>query len=638
MMKYRLSTQDKKALLRIGIAGLLTIFLLFLKNHFAISENLYPSIFQPDLTYWKFLVLFIIVYLIIAYDVLLSAFKNCLHGTIFDENFLMSIATIGAFLIGQYFEALAVMFFYQIGEFLQNYAVQKSRKSISDLMDISPEYANIMQNGQLVQVDPYEISVGDEIIVLPGERVPLDGIVSNGYSSLDTSALTGESLPTDVEPGSLVLSGCINLQKKIQLKVNKEFDDSTVSRILELVENASDQKADAEVFATTFARYYTPIVVISALLLALLPPFFLQQSFALWLKRALIFLVVSCPCALVVSVPLSFFGGIGAASRIGVLIKGSNYLEYLADLKTLVFDKTGTLTHGKFKLLDVQTNGISKNTLIEKAAYAESFSTHPIAKCIAGLAKQPYKDHLHHEIQEHSGMGVHVSGSDYSLLVGNDKLLKKYNVIAPRIDALGTVVHVAENGKYLGYLLIGDALKEDTRTAVKELREAGIHTMIMLTGDKKENAAKISQDLALDNYYAELLPQEKVEKLEQILKNKQKDGFVGYVGDGLNDAPVLAMADIGIAMGGVGSDAAIEAADIIIMQDQLSKITQAMHIAGKTMRIVKQNISFAILIKLAILILAIFGYATMWLAVFGDVGVTIIAVFNALRVFFGKTN
>ncbi len=635
-MKSQLNHKERKILFRICLTLITTGILLLIRVFFGITEAQHLSIFKGNFAYLPYTIAFLIVYIIIGYDILLNAFRNIIKGTIFDENFLMSIATIGALLIGEYFEAIAVMLFYQIGEFLQNYAVNKSRKSIAELMDIAPEFANIFLDGKLQQVDPYEISIGDEIIVLPGERIPLDGIILDGQSSLNTSALTGESLPLDVGIGDEVYSGSINLTHQIKLKVIKDFDNSTVSRILELVENASDQKAESEVFATTFAKYYTPIVVISALFLALLPPLLLQESFAIWIERALIFLVVSCPCALVVSVPLTFFGGIGAASREGILVKGSNYLEYLSRMKTLVFDKTGTLTYGNFELLSAKAIIGTEDELIEKAAFIESFSTHPIAKSMSQFRSSKYILSDATDVQEIAGKGVEIIYKGIHYVAGNDKLMLEKGISTPEVNEYGTVIHVAENHQYLGYLRIGDAIKDDSPIAVSKLRSQGLSQMLMLSGDKEQNAKKVAEELSLDNYYAELLPDQKAEKLKEILSSKG-DGLVGYVGDGLNDAPVLALADIGIAMGGLGSDAAIEAADVVIMQDQPSKIAKAIRISRKTMRIVKQNISFALFVKIGVLLLAILGHASMWLAVFGDVGVTIIAVFNALRVFFERS-
>ena len=544
----------------------------------------------------------------------------------------MSIATIGAFLIGEYPEGIAVMLFYQVGEFSQRYAVNKSRKSIAELMDIAPDYANIIENGELSQVDPYEIGIDDEIIILPGERIPLDGTVLAGNSALDTSALTGESMPQDVGPGDQVISGCINLSGKLTVLVSKEFDDSTVAKILELVENASDQKAKSEVFATTFARYYTPIVVFAALSVALLPPLLFSQSLRIWLERALVFLVVSCPCALVVSVPLTFFGGIGAASKSGILVKGSNYLEYLARTTKIIFDKTGTLTEGNFGVSKIYSPKIPEHDLLEIAAYSEYFSNHPIAKSIVdAYGKEIYPD-LIEDIQEISGHGIQAIIKGKTVLTGNLNLMRNHDVEILANHESGTLVHFAVDQEYMGYILLEDKIKADAKQAIHDLHQIGISELSMLTGDQEKTAAKISQILGLDDYHSKLLPADKVYQLEKSLNDKTSgQELIAYVGDGINDAPVLARADLGIAMGGMGSDAAIEAADVVIMNDQPSRIVKAIRIGRKTLNIVKQNVTFALLVKFAILLLAVFGIANMWLAVFGDVGVTIIAVFNAMR-------
>jgi len=579
-----------------------------------------------------FLILFLIAYLIIGYDIIRTAFLNISSGTVFDENFLMSIATIGAFLIGEYPEGIAVMLFYQVGEFSQRYAVNKSRKSIAELMDIAPDYANIIENGELSQVDPYEIGIDDEIIILPGERIPLDGTVLAGNSALDTSALTGESMPQDVGPGDQVISGCINLSGKLTVLVSKEFDDSTVAKILELVENASDQKAKSEVFATTFARYYTPIVVFAALSVALLPPLLFSQSLRIWLERALVFLVVSCPCALVVSVPLTFFGGIGAASKSGILVKGSNYLEYLARTTKIIFDKTGTLTEGNFGVSKIYSPKIPEHDLLEIAAYSEYFSNHPIAKSIVDAYGKEINPDLIEDIQEISGHGIQAIIKGKTVLAGNLNLMRNHDVEILANHESGTLVHFAVDQEYMGYILLEDQIKADAKQAIHDLHQIGISEISMLTGDQEKTAAKISQVLGLDDYHSELLPADKVYQLEKSLNDKTSgQELIAYVGDGINDAPVLARADLGIAMGGMGSDAAIEAADVVIMNDQPSRIVKAIRIGRKTLNIVKQNVTFALLVKFAILLLAVFGIANMWLAVFGDVGVTIIAVFNAMR-------
>lgn len=627
-----LSKSEQRLLLRILISVLIFTILLPFYYSKSIDRSLNWTIFNREGSNYLFLILFLIAYLIIGYDIIRTAFLNISSGTVFDENFLMSIATIGAFLIGEYPEGIAVMLFYQVGEFFQRYAVNKSRKSIAELMDIAPDYANIIENGELSQVDPYEIGIDDEIIILPGERIPLDGTVLAGNSALDTSALTGESMPQDVGPGDQVISGCINLSGKLTVLVSKEFDDSTVAKILELVENASDQKAKSEVFATTFARYYTPIVVFAALSVALLPPLLFSQSLRIWLERALVFLVVSCPCALVVSVPLTFFGGIGAASKSGILVKGSNYLEYLARTTKIIFDKTGTLTEGNFGVSKIYSPKIPEHDLLEIAAYSEYFSNHPIAKSIVDAYGKEINPDLIEDIQEISGHGIQAIIKGKTVLAGNLNLMRNHDVEILANHESGTLVHFAVDQEYMGYILLEDQIKADAKQAIHDLHQIGISEISMLTGDQEKTAAKISQVLGLDDYHSELLPADKVYQLEKSLNDKTSgQELIAYVGDGINDAPVLARADLGIAMGGMGSDAAIEAADVVIMNDQPSRIVKAIRIGRKTLNIVKQNVTFALLVKFAILLLAVFGIANMWLAVFGDVGVTIIAVFNAMR-------
>ena len=627
-----LSKSEQRLLLRILISVLIFTILLPFYYSKSIDRSLNWTIFNREGSNYLFLILFLIAYLIIGYDIIRTAFLNISSGTVFDENFLMSIATIGAFLIGEYPEGIAVMLFYQVGEFSQRYAVNKSRKSIAELMDIAPDYANIIENGELSQVDPYEIGIDDEIIILPGERIPLDGTVLAGNSALDTSALTGESMPQDVGPGDQVISGCINLSGKLTVLVSKEFDDSTVAKILELVENASDQKAKSEVFATTFARYYTPIVVFAALSVALLPPLLFSQSLRIWLERALVFLVVSCPCALVVSVPLTFFGGIGAASKSGILVKGSNYLEYLARTTKIIFDKTGTLTEGNFGVSKIYSPKIPEHDLLEIAAYSEYFSNHPIAKSIVDAYGKEINPDLIEDIQEISGHGIQAIIKGKTVLAGNLNLMRNHDVEILANHESGTLVHFAIDQEYMGYILLEDQIKADAKQAIHDLHQIGISEISMLTGDQEKTAAKISQVLGLDDYHSELLPADKVYQLEKSLNDKTSgQELIAYVGDGINDAPVLARADLGIAMGGMGSDAAIEAADVVIMNDQPSRIVKAIRIGRKTLNIVKQNVTFALLVKFAILLLAVFGIANMWLAVFGDVGVTIIAVFNAMR-------
>lgn len=633
MKLKNLIKNDQDLFLRIIIAGMIFFAMIPFYYGGAIDPNQNWTVFNPQGKNLGLLLIYLTAYFIIGYDIIIKAVKNITNGIIFDENFLMMIATIGAFLIGEYPEGIAVMLFYQIGEFFQRYAVNKSRKSIADLMDIAPDYANIMAKGELVQVDPYDISIGDEIVILPGERIPLDGTVITGNSAIDTSALTGEAMPQDVGAKDQVISGCINLSGKLTVQVDKEFSESTVTKILELVENASDQKARSEVFTTTFARYYTPIVVFAALAVALIPPLLLKQAFNVWLERALIFLVVSCPCALVVSVPLTFFGGIGGASKSGILVKGSNYLEYLSKTKKIIFDKTGTLTKGTFKVTKTEpTREISEQDLLELAAYTEFYSNHPIAVSIKEAYGKKIDPNKIRNVEEISGQGVKADIMGKIVLAGNARLLHENQIDFTSKEETGTIIYLATDNTYLGYILIEDELKDDAKRAIDELRNIGISEISMLTGDRKKTAIKISEELNLDNYWAELLPDDKVNQLETILSNKKSDhDLVAYVGDGINDAPVLARSDIGIAMGGLGSDAAIEAADVVIMNDQPSKIAEAIQISRRTMKIVKQNVVFALIVKFAILILAVFGIANMWLAVFGDVGVTVIAVFNAMR-------
>jgi len=578
--------------------------------------------------------LFFISYVLVGGEVLLRAFRNILRGQVFDENFLMSIATIGAFSIKQFPEGVAVMLFYQVGEFIQGIAVNRSRKSISALMDIRPDYANLKVGNDLQRVSPDDVKVGDFIVVKPGEKVPLDGKVVEGKSMLDTSALTGESVPREVEVGDEVLSGVINKNGLLTIEVTKEFGESTVTKILELVQNASSKKAPTENFITKFARYYTPVVVIVAVLLAVIPPLVVQGiTFSQSLYRALAFLVISCPCALVISIPLGFFGGIGGASKKGILIKGSNYLEALNNVDIVVFDKTGTLTKGVFKVTEINAqNGVTEDELLEYTAYAESYSNHPIAvSIIKEYSKEVNKNEIDN-YDEISGHGIKVTVKGIEVLAGNIKLMNKENIDYNNVDVAGTVVHVAINRKYAGYIVISDEVKEDSKDAIKGLKKIGIKKTVMLTGDSNSIASKVSEQLGLDEFYAELLPNQKVEKMEMLDKEKNSKGKLLFVGDGINDAPVLARADIGIAMGGLGSDAAIEAADVVIMTDEPSKIVTAIKIAKRTRRIVWQNIIFAMGVKLVFLALATVGVATIWEAVFADVGVTVMAVLNAMRV------
>lgn len=598
----------------IGAAVLATAILLSLNNE------------------WLQIALFIISYIIVGGDVVKRAVKDILKGQVFDENFLMSIATIGAFFIGEYPEGVAVMLFYQVGELFQSYAVGKSRKSIASLMDIRPDYANVKKGDELVKVDPDEVQIGDIIVIKAGEKIPLDGKVIEGSSMIDTSALTGESVPREVEVGSDILSGCININGVITAEVTKEFGESTVSKILDLVENASSKKSNSEQFITKFARYYTPVVVIIAVFLAIIPPLVIDgATFSDWIYRALAFLVVSCPCALVISIPLSFFGGIGGASKKGVLVKGSNYLEALAETEIVVFDKTGTLTKGVFNVQEIHPEGVSKEELLELTAHAESYSNHPISLSLKRAYSKEIDNGRISDVEEISGHGVIATVDGKKVMAGNIKLMKMMDIPYFKGELIGTIVHVAVNNKYIGYIVIADEVKEDSAQAIKELKAANIKQTVMLTGDNKSICSKVAKELGLDKVYAELLPADKVEKLEELFSQKSKKGKLAFVGDGINDAPVLARADIGIAMGGLGSDAAIEAADVVIMTDEPSKIATTMKISKKTLKIAHQNIVFAIGIKIIVLILSAFGITTMWAAIFADVGVTIIAVLNAFR-------
>lgn len=582
---------------------------------------------------WINIGIYIISYLIVGLEIILKAIKNIFRGEVFDENFLMTIATIGAFIIGEFPEAVAVMLFYQVGELFQSYAVDKSRKSITSLMDIRPDFANIKNNGEIVKVDPNEINVGDTIIVKPGEKVPLDGIIIEGNSMIDTSALTGESVPREISVGDDILSGCINQNGVLEVKVTKKFGESTVSKILDLVENASSKKSKSENFISKFAKYYTPIVVIIAILLAIIPPIiFKGTDFTEWLYRALTFLVVSCPCALVISIPLGFFGGIGGASKLGVLVKGSNYLEALSKTEIVVFDKTGTLTEGVFEVQKVDPVDISKEELVKYAAYAESFSNHPIANSLKKSYGMDIESKAISETHELSGLGVNAIVEGRDVLVGNDKLMKEKNIKYTKCDEIGTILYVAIDNKFVGTIIIADKIKSDAKDAIEKLKKNNVKKAIMLTGDKKNVGESVAKELNLDEVYTELLPSDKVEKVEELMKGKSQKGKLAFVGDGINDAPVLAISDIGIAMGGLGSDAAIEAADVVLMTDEPSKVVDAIKISRKTMRIVKQNIIFAIAVKIIVLVLSAFGLSNMWQAVFADVGVSVLAILNALRV------
>ena len=605
----------KNQLIRIIISFLLIIISFLIK----FDNELYNNIF------------YIIAYIIVRYDVVLKAIKHIFKGKVFDENFLMTVATIGAFCINEFPEAVAVMLFYQIGELFQSYAVDKSRKSIVSLMDIRPDYANVYRETKIEKIDPNEVNIGEIILVKPGEKIPLDGIVIEGESMLNTQALTGESVSRKVTLNDEVLSGCINNEGILKIKVTKKFGESTVSKILELVENASSRKSKSENFISKFAKYYTPIVVLIAILLAIIPPI-IGASFNDWLYRALSFLVVSCPCALVISIPLSFFGGIGAASKIGVLIKGSNYLEALANTEIIVCDKTGTLTEGVFEVQKIDAIGCPEYDLLKYATYAESFSNHPISLSL----KQAYNEEIDNKLvtktEEISGKGIKAYVDKKIVLVGNEKLMQEYNIEFEKSAMVGTILYIAIDGKFLGTILIADKIKEDAYKAIKLFKANNIKKIVMLTGDRQNISENVAKELKLDEFYAELLPQDKVAIVEQLMNKKTSFGKLVFVGDGINDAPVLALSDIGIAMGGVGSDAAIEAADVVIMTDEVSKIADSIQISKKTMKIVKQNIVFAIGIKILILILSALGIASMWGAVFADVGVTILAVLNALRI------
>ena len=575
--------------------------------------------------------LFIVAYLIVATDILKKSWRNIRNGQIFDENFLMSIATFGAFALREYAEAVAVMLFFEIGEFFQSYAVNRSRKSISELMNIRPDSANLLQNGECIVVDPQDVKVGDTIVINPGERIPLDGIVTEGNSGVDTSALTGESLPREVSKGGSIMSGCINLNGVLKVKVTSQYSDSTVAKILDLVENASSKKAEVENFITKFARWYTPSVVIIATFLAILPPLLLGDSFQTWIYRAITFLVISCPCALVISIPLSFFGGIGAASRCGILVKGSCYLEALADSKYIVFDKTGTLTKGNFKVVEIVSPKLTSEKLLELAAHAESHSSHPIGASIIKAYGKRLSAHRIKNLSETRGLGIEAEIDQQHITLGSKKIMQQLKIKVPSVNTPGTVVYVAINQEYAGHILITDEIKADSLQAIRELKQQGIVKTIMLTGDRKNIGEHIGKELGLDQVYAELLPADKVNKIEELLQSSSTLGKLIFVGDGINDAPVLARSDIGIAMGGIGSDAAIEAADIVIMTDEPSKIVTAIKISQKTLRIARQNIVFAIGIKLLVLGLGAFGYASIWAAVFADVGVSVIAILNAIR-------
>ena len=639
-------TKKQKAMLSRIIAAFIIYITLAVADHM--------EILPEGLGVWGKMALYLVPYVLIGWDIVYKAFRNIRNGQVFDENFLMTVATFGAFGVGEYSEAVAVMLFYQVGELFQSYAVNRSRQSITELMDICPEYANIEEDGQLKQVDPDDVQVGDIIVVKAGERIPLDGKVVFGNSMVDTSALTGESVPRKVAEGDDIISGCVNGSGLLRVQVTKEFDDSTVAKILELVENASSKKAHVENFITRFARYYTPLVVMGAVLLAVIPPLFFGQSWSEGVRRACTFLVISCPCALVISVPMSFFSGIGAASKKGVLIKGSNYLEALSEMDTIVFDKTGTLTKGEFKVTEIhavtgspvpeasevprtrvwaasQPSDEGKRSLLELAALAESYSDHPISRSIKDAWGDTIDMNRVSNAQEISGHGVQAEIDGHTVLAGNSKLMKEMNVAYQECMSMGTVVYVALDGVYCGYIVIADSIKNEAFEAIKNLKKVGVRRTVMLTGDKKEVGEAVAARLGLDEVHAELLPGDKVAKVEELLAQQTGKHRLAFVGDGINDAPVLSRADVGIAMGSMGSDAAIEAADIVLMDDNPARIADVVRISRKTMSIVKQNIAFALGVKAVVLLMGAAGAANMWEAVFADVGVSVIAILNAMR-------
>ena len=613
-----MTRKQKKMLVRIAVSAVLLI----------------AAVLVPYQGLWRF-ALFLPAYFVIGWDVLWRAVRNIAHGQVFDENFLMALATVGAFCTGffgqgEYPEAVFVMLFYQVGELFQSYAVGKSRKSIASLMDIRPDYANVERDGKLLQVDPEEVAVGDTITVKAGEKIPLDGLVLEGSSLVNTSALTGESVPRQVRPGDSVISGCVNQNGLLRVQVTKAFGESTVQKILDLVENASSKKAKAENFITKFARYYTPVVVFCALALAVVPPLFVG-NWTGWVQKALIFLVVSCPCALVISVPLSFFGGIGGASRQGILVKGGNYLEVLADTELVVFDKTGTLTKGVFQVTAIHPEGVSQQELLELAALAESYSDHPISRSLKEAWGKALDTARVGQVEELSGRGVRAQVDGKEVWAGNGKLMEEIGLAYRPSGQVGTVVHVAAEGRYLGYILIADEVKPDAKEAIAALKAQGVKKTVLLTGDAKDVGEAVAKELGLDEAYTQLLPGDKVERVEALLQETSPKGKLAFVGDGINDAPVLSRADIGIAMGALGSDAAIEAADLVLMDDKPSKIAKAMEISKRTLRIVRQNIVFALAVKLLVLMLTPFGLANLWEAVFADVGVMVLAILNASR-------
>lgn len=622
-----MTSKQKKMLYRIITAFVLFVVLMVLE-HTGVLEQLPGQ--------WLVFLIYLIPYLVIGYDIVFKAVRNISHGQVFDENFLMMVATFGAFGVKEYSEAVAVMLFYQVGELFQNYAVGKSRQSISDMMNICPEYANIEEDGVLTQVDPDDVEVGSIIVVKPGERIPLDGIVTEGTSMIDTAALTGESVPRRATVGDEIISGCVNGSSTIKVKVTKAFEDSTVARILELVENASSKKAKVENFITRFAKYYTPVVTIGAVILAILPPLILGGGWADWIQRACIFLVISCPCALVISVPLGFFGGIGASSKIGILVKGSNYLEAVAEMTTIVFDKTGTLTKGEFKVSEVlpsaeKNNTIGKEELLEIAAYGEGYSNHPIANSIREAYGKTLSMERVTDTEEIAGHGIHTFIDGREVYLGNAKLMEAQNIAYTENKTAGTVVYVACNNVFAGSIVISDTVKEGSKNAIADMKKVGVKKTVMLTGDRQAAADAVAAELGIDEVHAELLPADKVGEVEKLLGSQNEKERLAFVGDGINDAPVLTRADIGIAMGSMGSDAAIEAADVVLMDDDVRKIASIVRISRKTLSIVKQNIVFALGVKAIVLLLGAFGVANMWEAVFADVGVSVIAILNSMR-------
>ena len=617
-----MSSKQKKTLTRI-IVSFVIFVPLFVLEHLGVFDKL------PD--EWILGGIYLVPYIIIGYDIVIKAARNISHGQVFDENFLMMIATFGAFGVKEFEEAVAVMLFYQVGELFQGYAVGKSRQSISEMMDICPEYANIEENGELKQVDPDDVEIGSIIVIKPGEKVPLDGVIIEGNSMLDTAALTGESVPRSAKAGDEIVSGCVNGSGTLKVKTTKAFEDSTVAKILELVENASSKKARVENFITRFAKYYTPVVTIAAVIIAIIPSI-ITGNWGDWITRACIFLVISCPCALVISVPLGFFSGIGSASRIGVLVKGSNFLEAVAEVTTIVMDKTGTLTKGEFKVSEIVASGISEERLLEIAAYGESFSTHPIAASIKEAYDNKIDTDRIKDVKEISGHGVELLLDGKETLVGNGKLLKSHNIAYEEHKSGGTVVYVAYDNTFVGAIVISDTIKDGAKEAVADMKKVGVKNVVMLTGDRQKAAEEVAKELGIDTVYSELLPSDKVQKVEELLASKTGKEKVAFVGDGINDAPVLTRADVGIAMGSMGSDAAIEAADIVLMDDDVRKIASTVKIARKTLGVVKQNIVFALGVKFIVLILGALGIANMWEAVFADVGVSVIAILNSMRV------